>query len=419
MKRLLLALALLFLALPATAQDFNVSYNFPNAGTGGPKGQNFANTGINTWVIQWNPAAALSFCSIEVDSSSDNSTWGSGDVISTQSCTSAGSAAGSFSSSYVRINVTALSGGGLNVTLKGYHASSGGGSMTWPGGAAGIPNYSGASSWGSSYSASNTIPSNFIPTLTPSQVCLGSVTNDTQTKAAVVPNTAPSAGQILAGNAGGTAYAPVTMSGDCTILSSGAISCVKTGGTAFGTLATIATGTMTDSDYCTYSSTGPTISCNATGSGGGANTALSNLASVSINTSFLAQTGVDLGGTTNPFRNLYLFGAGTYGTTYLKLTGTPTSTRTVTFPDATDTVVELTQTQTLTNKTMSGSSNTFTNIPLSAFTNLGTTTTVLHGNAAGNPSFAVVTPSDASGNTSGSGNFCLTTSCAMTTPNLG
>jgi hypothetical protein len=42
---------------------------------------------------------------------------------------------------------------------------------------------------------------------------LGNVTNDTQTKAAVVPNTAPSAGQILAGNAGGTAYAPVTVSG--------------------------------------------------------------------------------------------------------------------------------------------------------------------------------------------------------------
>src|SRR5690242_21496051 len=130
--RLLLALAFLGVAMPATAQDFNVSYNFPNAGTGGPKGQNFANTGINTWVIQWNPAAALSSCSIEVDSSSDNSTWGSGDVISTQSCTSAGSAAGSFSSSYVRINVTALSGAGLNVTLKGYHASSGGGGT--PGG---------------------------------------------------------------------------------------------------------------------------------------------------------------------------------------------------------------------------------------------------------------------------------------------
>lgn len=50
-------------------------------------------------------------------------------------------------------------------------------------------------------------------TVTNTDVGLGSVTNDAQTKAAIVPNTAPSAGQILAGNAGGTAYAPVTLSG--------------------------------------------------------------------------------------------------------------------------------------------------------------------------------------------------------------
>jgi hypothetical protein len=41
----------------------------------------------------------------------------------------------------------------------------GGGSMTWPAGGAGIPNYSGASSWNTSYSAGNQIPSSFIPTL--------------------------------------------------------------------------------------------------------------------------------------------------------------------------------------------------------------------------------------------------------------
>jgi len=42
---------------------------------------------------------------------------------------------------------------------------------------------------------------------------LGNVTNDTQTKASIVPNTAPSTGQILVGNAGGTAFAPVSLSG--------------------------------------------------------------------------------------------------------------------------------------------------------------------------------------------------------------
>lgn len=49
--------------------------------------------------------------------------------------------------------------------------------------------------------------------LTSSDVGLGSVTNDAQTKAAIVPNTAPSAGQLLVGNAGGTAYAPQSISG--------------------------------------------------------------------------------------------------------------------------------------------------------------------------------------------------------------
>jgi len=44
-------------------------------------------------------------------------------------------------------------------------------------------------------------------------VGLGSVTNNAQTQAAIVPNTAPSAGQVLIGNAGGTAYAKNTLSG--------------------------------------------------------------------------------------------------------------------------------------------------------------------------------------------------------------
>lgn len=59
--------------------------------------------------------------------------------------------------------------------------------------------------------------------LTSTQVGLGNVTNDVQTKAAIVPNTAPSAGQVLVGNAGGTAYAPVSASGDATLASTGAI----------------------------------------------------------------------------------------------------------------------------------------------------------------------------------------------------
>lgn len=58
-------------------------------------------------------------------------------------------------------------------------------------------------------------------TPTKTDVGLGSVTNDAQTKAAVVPNTAPAAGQVLVGNAGGTAYAPQTVSGALSLTSAG------------------------------------------------------------------------------------------------------------------------------------------------------------------------------------------------------
>lgn len=76
------------------------------------------------------------------------------------------------------------------------------------------------------------------------------------------------------------------------------------------------------------------------GGGGGANTALSNLASVSINTALIPQTGVDLGAAATAFRHLYLYGAGTFATTSLQLTGTPTGNRVITFPDATITVAD-------------------------------------------------------------------------------
>lgn len=51
---------------------------------------------------------------------------------------------------------------------------------------------------------------------------LNNLTNDAQTKVAIVPNTAPAAGYLLIGNVGGTAYAPVAASGDLTVASTGA-----------------------------------------------------------------------------------------------------------------------------------------------------------------------------------------------------
>lgn len=75
----------------------------------------------------------------------------------------------------------------------------------------------------SAHAASHAAAGSDPLTLSPSQVGLGSVTNDAQTRAAIVPNTAPAAGQVLVGNAGGTAYAPATVSGDATLASTGAL----------------------------------------------------------------------------------------------------------------------------------------------------------------------------------------------------
>lgn len=73
------------------------------------------------------------------------------------------------------------------------------------------------------YDTASSVWINEAPSAARSSIGLGSVTNDAQTKAAIVPNTAPTAGQLLVGNAGGTAYAPVSLSNDATVASTGAL----------------------------------------------------------------------------------------------------------------------------------------------------------------------------------------------------
>ena len=122
-----------------------------------------------------------------------------------------------------------------------------GGGMVWPAGS-GIPVVVSGASWGTTLSQSGTgsVAMTGSPTftgtvsgITATMVGLGSVTNDAQTKAAIVPNTAPAAGKILVGNAGGTAYAPVSLSGDGTLTSAGVLTNTKLNGVAVPTSATV------------------------------------------------------------------------------------------------------------------------------------------------------------------------------------
>lgn len=100
--------------------------------------------------------------------------------------------------------------------------------------------------------------------------------------------------------------------------------------------------------------------------------ALDNLASVNVNTSLLAQTGVDLGSTVKSFRSVFLWGSGTFGSTSIQLTGTPTGARVLTLPNATDTLVGRNTTDTLTNKTIDTASNTLDIAGVAVTANTGT-----------------------------------------------
>lgn len=141
--------------------------------------------------------------------------------------------------------------------------------------------------------------------LTSTQVGLGSVTNDAQTKAAIVPNTVPSTGQLLVGNAGGTAFGVVSASGDATISSTGAITLANSSGTrsnlGLGSMATQAASSVvitggsvsgiTDlavADGGTGASDGPTACANL-----GAQVASGNLtATITTNTPSNLASGV-------------------------------------------------------------------------------------------------------------------------------
>jgi len=200
---------------------------------------------------------------------------------------------------------------------------------------------------GGGVSSFNTRTGAVVPTsgdYTATLVGLGNVTNNTQTQAAIVPNTAPSPGQLLLGNSGGTAYAPQTLSGSCTITNAGVITCSSSGvtsltgdGTIFSNVAS--TGAVTLTLAHTPTGTGgvallnspallgvPTAPTNGTSSdsttqistdqfvqsaitaGAGANKALSNLSGVAINAALLPGTtnSIALGSSSFVWSNAFL-----------------------------------------------------------------------------------------------------------------
>ncbi len=126
----------------------------------------------------------------------------------------------------------------------------------------------------------------------------------------LLPAAAPAAGQLLVGNADGTAYAPQTLSGDCTLSAGGAVTCAKTNGSPFGPAATkAAQGTSCSAGQAAK---GVDINFNATGcftpAGGGnvtgpGSSADGNLAAYSGSSGTVIQDSGLSAASLNGFRN--------------------------------------------------------------------------------------------------------------------
>jgi hypothetical protein len=69
-----------------------------------------------------------------------------------------------FSASNMPLAVVVASGGAITsiTDTRTMFFQPGGAGMVWPSGAAGVPNYSGSSSWGTTYNTGNLIPGNFL-----------------------------------------------------------------------------------------------------------------------------------------------------------------------------------------------------------------------------------------------------------------
>ncbi len=128
---------------------------------------------------------------------------------------------------------------------------------------------------------------------------LDNVTNDVQTKAAIMPNTAPAAGRIPVGNAGGTAYVPVDVSGDVTLTSAGIATTAKINGIAVtGTPSTGYVLTATSSSAATWQApSGGTVTVSGTPTSGQLTkwTSATNITAVTTGMNVETALGVNVG----------------------------------------------------------------------------------------------------------------------------
>lgn len=129
----ILGLALLLWGQTVVSYSYQSPQTIFNSVTAG-SGLKIVGLGAAFHQLTWNNQGTVSTCQIQVDSSADGSTWNSGDVIGTTTCTSNNTVLSTSKVvNYIRINVTTWTGTGTTTaTLTGYanNPSGGGGSGT-------------------------------------------------------------------------------------------------------------------------------------------------------------------------------------------------------------------------------------------------------------------------------------------------
>jgi hypothetical protein len=132
MKKLaLLATLLLAALLPLQAQTVVYSglRSYAASAIGADTGVRLIGSAISWHKLTWTKSGTVTVCSVQVDSSADNITWGDGDIIAVQDCSSNGATIPyNFTVNYVRIHfVTTFTGtGSVTAVWTGYISRPGG-----------------------------------------------------------------------------------------------------------------------------------------------------------------------------------------------------------------------------------------------------------------------------------------------------